>query len=128
MDSVVVQTLVTVIAGLLMLTGLLGVVIPVLPDVVLIWAAALGYGLIVGWGSWGVDRGRFDGATFPRFSCGFSLGGLGSTCASIFGGRISGSGLCCAGRRGAGTRATASRRKSSSSSRRAASPSLSLAS
>lgn len=53
MDSAVIQTLVTVFAGLLMLTGLLGVVIPVLPDVVLIWAAALGYGLIVGWGSWG---------------------------------------------------------------------------
>ncbi len=36
-----------------MLVGILGVVIPVLPDILLIWGAALGYGIIVGWGAWG---------------------------------------------------------------------------
>jgi uncharacterized protein YqgC (DUF456 family) len=44
---------VTVLAGLLMLIGLIGILVPVLPDVLLIWAAALGYGLIVGWGESG---------------------------------------------------------------------------
>ncbi|MBN1266176.1 MAG: DUF456 domain-containing protein [Anaerolineales bacterium] len=53
MESAWLASLVTVVAGLLMLIGVLGVVIPVLPDIVLIWLAALGYGLIVGWGTWG---------------------------------------------------------------------------
>jgi len=53
MESAWVVTLVTIGAGLLMLVGMLGVVIPVLPDIVLIWLSALGYGLIVGWGAWG---------------------------------------------------------------------------
>lgn len=47
------ETLVTVLAGLLMLAGLAGVVLPILPGLALIWAAALGYGLLVGWGSSG---------------------------------------------------------------------------
>lgn len=34
----------------LMLIGLVGIVIPVLPDLILIWASALGYGLIIHWG------------------------------------------------------------------------------
>jgi len=53
MDSALLNTIVTIIAGLFMLTGLLGVVIPILPDAVLIWIGALGYGLIVGWGTLG---------------------------------------------------------------------------
>jgi uncharacterized protein YqgC (DUF456 family) len=40
----------TIMAGLLMLTGLLGTILPVLPDLPLIWIAALGYALLVGWG------------------------------------------------------------------------------
>lgn len=36
-----------------MLVGLAGVVVPILPDAALIWLAALGYGLLVGWGQWG---------------------------------------------------------------------------
>jgi uncharacterized protein YqgC (DUF456 family) len=49
----VTQAGITVLAGLIMLVGLFGVVAPVLPDVALIWLAALGYGLLVGWGRWG---------------------------------------------------------------------------
>lgn len=36
-----------------MLVGLVGIFIPFFPDLLLIWAAALGYGLLVGWGEWG---------------------------------------------------------------------------
>lgn len=36
-----------------MLVGLLGVFLPVVPDILLIWLAALGYGLLVGWGQSG---------------------------------------------------------------------------
>jgi uncharacterized protein YqgC (DUF456 family) len=43
----------TALAGLLMLVGLAGVVLPVLPGLGLVWLAALGYGLLVGWGSSG---------------------------------------------------------------------------
>ncbi len=46
-------TLITFLAALAMLTGIVGSVIPVLPDVILIWGAGLVYGLAVGWGSWG---------------------------------------------------------------------------
>jgi uncharacterized protein YqgC (DUF456 family) len=42
--------LITILAGLMMLGGLLGAILPILPDVVLIWAGALLYGLVVGWG------------------------------------------------------------------------------
>ncbi len=42
--------LVAVLAGALMLVGLVGVFIPAMPDLLLIWLAALGYGLLVGWG------------------------------------------------------------------------------
>ena len=33
----------------LMLIGLVGIVFPIIPDLILIWAAALGYGLIIDW-------------------------------------------------------------------------------
>jgi len=36
-----------------MLAGMVGIFIPFFPDLLLIWAAALGYGLLVGWGEWG---------------------------------------------------------------------------
>ncbi|MEW6566656.1 MAG: DUF456 domain-containing protein [Chloroflexota bacterium] len=48
------RTLVSLLVGLVMLVGLAGVVVPVLPGLALIWAAALGYGLLVGWGSSGL--------------------------------------------------------------------------
>jgi uncharacterized protein YqgC (DUF456 family) len=36
-----------------MLVGLVGIVVPVLPGLVLIWLGALGYGLLAGWGGSG---------------------------------------------------------------------------
>ena len=36
-----------------MVTGMVGTFIPFFPDLLLIWGAALGYGLLVGWGEWG---------------------------------------------------------------------------
>jgi uncharacterized protein YqgC (DUF456 family) len=47
------KTLVTILAALVMLLGLAGVVLPVLPGLALVWAAALGYGLLAGWGTSG---------------------------------------------------------------------------
>lgn len=41
------------LTSLLMLIGLIGSVVPVIPDLLLIWATALAYGLLVGWGTWG---------------------------------------------------------------------------
>jgi len=49
----VTDSLLTVVAGILMLVGLLGIFLPLVPDVLLIWGAALGYGLLVGWGASG---------------------------------------------------------------------------
>jgi uncharacterized protein YqgC (DUF456 family) len=47
------EILVPILVGFMMLVGLLGSIIPFLPDVVLIWVAALIYGLFVGWGGSG---------------------------------------------------------------------------
>jgi len=47
------DVLVSILSGVLMLIGLLGTVLPVLPDLPLVWIAALGYGLLVGWGDHG---------------------------------------------------------------------------
>jgi uncharacterized protein YqgC (DUF456 family) len=47
------EIIVTILTALLILIGIIGAVIPVLPDVSLIWGATLGYGLIVGWGESG---------------------------------------------------------------------------
>lgn len=47
------DTVITIVAAIVMLIGLAGVVLPVLPGAILIWAAALGYGLLVGWGDSG---------------------------------------------------------------------------
>jgi len=38
----------------LMVMGLVGIVFPVIPDLILIWASALGYGLIIDWGQHGL--------------------------------------------------------------------------
>lgn len=48
------EIVVAFIVGLVMLLGLLGAIIPGLPDIVLIWGAALGYGLVAGWGEYGI--------------------------------------------------------------------------
>jgi uncharacterized protein YqgC (DUF456 family) len=47
------EVLITILLGLAMLVGLAGIILPVLPDVILIWGAALLYGLLVGWGKYG---------------------------------------------------------------------------
>lgn len=48
------EIVVAFIVGLVMLLGLVGAIIPGLPDIVLIWGAALGYGLVAGWGEYGI--------------------------------------------------------------------------
>ncbi len=45
--------LITILLGLMMLVGLAGIILPVLPDMILIWGGALLYGLLVGWGRYG---------------------------------------------------------------------------
>lgn len=40
----------TLAAGLVMVVGLVGVLVPVLPGLLVVWAAGLGYGLAVGFG------------------------------------------------------------------------------
>lgn len=45
--------LIAVLTGIVMLFGLLGALLPVIPDLIIIWGAALGYALIVGWGDSG---------------------------------------------------------------------------
>ena len=44
---------VTFLIGLAMLTGVAGTIVPWFPDILLIWAAGLAYGLLLGWGTWG---------------------------------------------------------------------------
>ena len=73
----------TVVVAVAMVVGLGGVVIPVLPGLALMWAAALGYGFAVGWSGVGVtaivvlseaDRARDAALNMLRFfedeSCG----------------------------------------------------------
>jgi uncharacterized protein YqgC (DUF456 family) len=43
----------TILAGTVMLIGLLAIFLPFVPDILLIWGAALGYGLLVEWGESG---------------------------------------------------------------------------
>jgi uncharacterized protein YqgC (DUF456 family) len=47
------QVWLTVLSGLLMLLGLAGIVLPVLPSTFLIWLGSLIYGLFGEWGRWG---------------------------------------------------------------------------
>lgn len=44
----------TAVVGIVMVVGLVGVVLPVLPGLTLMWAAALAYGFLVGWSGLGV--------------------------------------------------------------------------
>ncbi len=89
----------TVLAGVLMVAGLVGIFIPFFPDLLLIWAAALGYGLLVGWGEWGLwlfglitllgvlgilaetyvggAGARLAGASYRAIFAGLALGALG---------------------------------------------------
>ena len=47
-----VQILLAALAFTIMVVGVAGVVLPVIPDVPLIWLAALGYGLLAGFNGW----------------------------------------------------------------------------
>ena len=47
------EVLWSILAGLLILVGLVGALLPGVPDLLLIAASALGYGLLAGWGTWG---------------------------------------------------------------------------
>ena len=44
---------VTVLIGIVMVIGVIGALVPALPDLVMMWVAGLVYGLVVGWGTWG---------------------------------------------------------------------------
>ncbi|HET7011176.1 MAG TPA: DUF456 domain-containing protein [Anaerolineales bacterium] len=44
---------VTIVIALVMLLGVVGAVVPALPDLVMMWVAGLIYGVVVGWGTWG---------------------------------------------------------------------------
>jgi hypothetical protein len=47
------ETAITVTLGLVILIGLAGTLVPWFPDILLIWGAGLGYGLLIGWGPLG---------------------------------------------------------------------------
>lgn len=47
------DSIVTILLAIGMVVGLVGIFIPLLPDILLIWGAGLVYGLAVGWGSFG---------------------------------------------------------------------------
>lgn len=53
MEIVGTELLITILVGIVMLVGLLGIFLPFVPDILLIWLAALGFGLTVGWGQSG---------------------------------------------------------------------------
>lgn len=44
----------TLVVAVVMLVGLCGVVVPILPGLLLMWAAALAYGFAVGWSALGI--------------------------------------------------------------------------
>jgi uncharacterized protein YqgC (DUF456 family) len=48
------EIVIAIVVGFVMLLGLIGAIVPGLPDIVLIWGAALGYGLLVDWGERGI--------------------------------------------------------------------------
>lgn len=104
------QTLITFLVALAMLAGIVGSMVPVMPDVVLIWGAGLVYGLAVGWGSWGPwlfavmtilgglallaevwmsgAGARVGGASIWGILAGFALGAIGLIFFSPIGGFI----------------------------------------
>lgn len=68
---------ITLIAGLLMVVGLVGLFVPILPDAPIIWLAALGYGLLAGWGRLG-----------PFLFAGITVLGLAAALAEVWGGGL----------------------------------------
>jgi len=104
------QALITFLVALAMVAGVVGSVIPILPDVILIWGAGLVYGLAVGWGAWGPwlfaamtllavlgfltelwvsgAGARAGGASFWGILAGFALGAIGLVFFSPLGGFV----------------------------------------
>lgn len=78
--------LIPLLVGLVMLIGLAGVVLPVLPGLALIWAAALAYGLLAGWGA----SGPWLFALITLFGL---IGGLADIWATGAGARLGGASL-----------------------------------
>lgn len=83
MEAANVELLLTLLTGIVMLAGLLGVFLPFVPDILLIWLAALGYGLTVGWG----ESGPWLFAAITLFGL---LGGVSETWVSGAGARKAG--------------------------------------
>src|SRR3989304_3789591 len=44
---------VTVLIAIVMVIGVIGALVPAVPDLVMMWVAGLVYGMVVGWGAWG---------------------------------------------------------------------------
>lgn len=104
------DTTLTFLFGALMVLGLFGSLVPMIPDVSLQWLAALGYGLLVGWGPWGFwvfvgisvlalagavsevwlgsAGARAGGASFWSIAAGFSLGVIGFVFFTPIGGLV----------------------------------------
>ncbi len=80
------ETAVIALVAGIMLIGLLGVFVPVLPDLVFIWLGALAYGLLVGWGTIG-------GWLFAAITVLGLIGGLAEIWASSVGARVGGASL-----------------------------------
>ena len=74
---------IVVLTGFVMFIGLLGALLPIIPDLIIVWGAALGYGLLAGWGRYG-----------PWIFAVITLLGLGGVVAEIWmsgmGGKIGG--------------------------------------
>jgi uncharacterized protein YqgC (DUF456 family) len=77
--------IIALVAGI-MLIGLIGVLIPIFPDVILIWLGALVYGVLAGWGVIG-------GWLFAGISVLGAIGGLSEIWASSMGARVGGASL-----------------------------------
>lgn len=80
------QTAVIALVAGIMLVGLIGVLIPILPDLVLIWLGGLAYGLLAGWGSIG-------GWLFAAITLLGLIGALAEIWASSVGARVGGASL-----------------------------------
>ena len=77
------ETAVIALVAGIMLIGLIGILVPILPDVILIWLGGLVYGILVGWGD--VGGWLFAGMTILG-----AVGALSEIWASSVGARVGG--------------------------------------
>jgi uncharacterized protein YqgC (DUF456 family) len=82
----VTETAIVVLVAGIMLIGLIGVLVPILPDIILIWLGALAYGVLAGWGSMG-------GWLFAGITLLGVIGVLAEVWASSVGARVGGASL-----------------------------------